>query len=280
VENDGKTCGRNEINQGRIDARAVGRFCLFLFVFLMLIGVMPDYGVAEETVQKDGWHLGANLYLWMPTIGGESTSGDTIEVTFDDLVKSLEFGVMGGIDARHGRWHLTTDVMYMKLDDENDGKITVPDGGGLKADANMKLQSWIVTPAAGYALVNDVGQCVFEVLAGVRYLWMKPELELEISDRLNQRNITISDSGEVWDFIVGIRGMLNIEENWYAQYLLDMGTGDSTFTWQAMGGIGYRVSKVVDVVAAWRYLYWKFDDNKVLDNLYINGPLIGAKVRF
>ena len=47
-----------------------------------------------------------------------------------------------------------------------------------------------------------------------------------------------------------------------------------------MAGFGVRVSNVVDVVAAWRYLYWKFDDNKALDNLYINGPGVGVKFRF
>ena len=59
-----------------------------------------------------------------------------------------------------------------------------------------------------------------------------------------------------------------------------MGTGDSAFTWQGMGGVGYKISKVVDVVAAYRYLYWKFEKNKVIDKLDFSGPMVGMIFRF
>jgi len=119
-----------------------------------------------------------------------------------------------------------------------------------------------------------------EVLAGARYLWLKPELDLHVTGPLKSRDKSISDSGDVWDGIVGIRGNVNLDKNWYVPYYVDIGTGDSTLTWQWMAGFGCKVSKVVDIVAAWRYLSWKFDDNKVLDKLYINGPLVGVRFRF
>ena len=36
----------------------------------------------------------------------------------------------------------------------------------------------------------------------------------------------------------------------------------------------------VDLMAGWRYERWNFDDNPVLDNMYINGPIAGVKIRF
>ena len=72
---------------------------------------------------------------------------------------------------------------------------------------------------------------------------------------------------------------MNLDKNWFIPYYVDMGTGDSTFTWQGMGGIGYKFGNV-GVVAAYRYLYWKFDDNKVLDKLDFSGPMIGMVFRF
>ena len=109
---------------------------------------------------------------------------------------------------------------------------------------------------------------------------MKPELELDITGPFRERDNNISDSGDVWDGIVGIRGNVSLDKNWYVPYYADMGTGESAFTWQVMAGFGYRISKVVDVVAAYRYLFWKFEDNKVLDKLYISGPLVGLRFRF
>jgi hypothetical protein len=46
-------------------------------------------------------------------------------------------------------------------------------------------------------------------------------------------------------------------------YYLDVGTGESDFTWQAMTGLGYSW-KSVDVNAAWRYLDYDVGDSKPL----------------
>jgi opacity protein-like surface antigen len=272
----------NKNDQLSVGTRMLSRFAFFVFLFLVIVTAMPAIAAAEEPAQKDGWQFGANIYMWMPTIGGKSTNGDTIEINFDDILKDLEFFYMGGFEARNGRWHLTTDVIYMKLKQENNGKVTVPVGPGEVAfdvDATVKLQAWIVTPAVGYTFI-DTEKVRMEVLAGARYLWLKPELELDVTGPLHERDRHISDSGDVWDGIVGIRGNVNLDKNWYIPYYVDIGTGDSNLTWQWMAGFGCKVSKVVDVVAAWRYIYWRFDDNKVLSHLYINGPLVGVKFRF
>ena len=276
------SCTRNKSHNSSAGMKTLSRFALFVFLLLVIVTAMPDSAAAEETAQKDGWQFGANIYMWMPTIGGKSDSGDTIEINFDDILKDLEFTYMGGVEARNGRWHLTTDVIYLKLEQDNNGKVTVPVGPGeadLKVDATVKLQSWVVTPAVGYSFI-ETEKVRMEVLAGARYLWLKPELDLDVTGPLKSRDKKISDSGDVWDGIVGIRGNVNLDKNWYVPYYVDIGTGESNLTWQWMAGFGVRVSRVVDVVATWRYMYWRFDDNKVLKKLYINGPGVGVKFRF
>ena len=44
-----------------------------------------------------------------------------------------------------------------------------------------------------------------------------------------------------WDGIVGVKGRWHFgaEHRWFVPYYVDIGTGDSDFTWQAMAGIGY-----------------------------------------
>ena len=53
-------------------------------------------------------------------------------------------------------------------------------------------------------------------------------------------------------------------------YYVDVGTGDSDLTWQAIGGIGYAFSWG-EVLAAWRYIDYKFNGNKIQD-INFNGP--------
>jgi hypothetical protein len=57
------------------------------------------------------------------------------------------------------------------------------------------------------------------------------------------------------------------------------GRGDSEFTWQALAGFGYKFNKW-DFILVWRYLSWEFEDSSALDNMDINGPLVGAKFIF
>ena len=64
---------------------------------------------------------------------------------------------------------------------------------------------------------------------------------------------------------------------WFIPFHLDIGTGESDFTWQGFAGLGYRF-KSLDVLVGYRYLYWDFEDNAALDDLDVSGP--GAGVRF
>jgi hypothetical protein len=261
---------------GRAEASILMTFAVFLL--LVIFPGMPASSAAEETDQQECWQFGADVYLWVADIGGETAGGDTIDVPFHTLLENLDFSYMGAFHARNGRWHLSTDVIYMNLEGDNSGTVTAPGEIELKVDAKVKVQAWVVSPAVGYTFI-DMEKIRMEFLAGARYLWMKPELKLNITGPLNS-NHNISDSGDVWDGIAGIRGDVNLAKDWYIPYYADMGTGDSDYTWQAMAGVGYRINKMVDVVASYRYLKWKFEDNKAVDNLDLSGPLLGLRLRF
>ena len=45
-------------------------------------------------------------------------------------------------------------------------------------------------------------------------------------------DVKISDSGDVWDGIVGLRGNVKLDKYWYLPYYFDVGTGASDLTWQ------------------------------------------------
>jgi len=72
---------------------------------------------------------------------------------------------------------------------------------------------------------------------------------------------------------------VNLTKKWYLPFYGDVGTGDSDLTWQVLAGIGYKF-KWFDVVAAYRYLDWDFDDNPAIDDLNFSGPIVGIKFVF
>ena len=80
----------------------------------------------------------------------------------------------------------------------------------------------------------------------------------------------------VWDAIVGVRGRAKIgESKWYVPYYLDIGTGESDFTWQAMAGAGYAF-RSLDLLVAYRHLDYDFGSENGIKDLYLSGPLVSV----
>ena len=231
-----------------------------LAVFILATSAPPVAAEEKTNINKE-WKFGAEVYLWGASVGGKTASGSNIDVSFDDVLENLEMGFMGLFGVQKGRWSLMADVIYLDVKDD-----TTVSGQPLSAE----LSGWIVTPAVGYNLV-ETERVRLDVVGGARYLYL--ELDLGLG------SIRVEESGSIWDAIVGVRGSFNLTEKWYLPYHLDVGTGDSDLTWQAVGGVGYKL-KWFDVLAGYRYLYWDFEDGKAIDDLDLSGPFAGIKFVF
>ena len=73
---------------------------------------------------------------------------------------------------------------------------------------------------------------------------------------------SISKSEDLWDGVIGLRGRLNLgPSQFYIPYYFDIGAGSSEVTWEGVVGLGYGF-KWVDIVLAYRHLYYDYDKNK------------------
>jgi hypothetical protein len=86
---------------------------------------------------------------------------------------------------------------------------------------------------------------------------------------------------DLWDGILGIRGAVGLGEKskWAIPYYLDIGTGTSALTCQAVAGIEYRYSWG-ELQLLYRYLYYDMKGDKLLQNVSLNGPAFGVNFRF
>lgn len=207
--------------------------------------------------------------------GGKTSQGNDTDVSFGDVLDTMDFGFMGVGHVFHDKWHASLDVLYMDLSDENDKDVTLPDDRTLSGRADIELTSWVLTPLVGYVAL-ETERFQLEPFAGARYLNLDTALDIRINDRT--RNFSNADG--VWDGIVGARGDVYLDEHWHLPYYADIGTGDTDLTWQVMAGIGYRINQTVDVGVTYRHLEWHFDNNPLLQNVNFSGPLIGARFRF
>lgn len=232
----------------------------FMMIFaLALVFSAPLF--AAESSSADKWKFDASLYGWGASMGGQTATGTNVDVDFNDLLNNLELAFMGAFGAHKGKWSFLADVIY--LDVSESATISgVP--------VKVELESWIVTPFVAYTVYGterwDLG-----LLGGARYLYMNPDLSIG--------PYRSSKSESIWDGIIGVRGNINLSEKWYLPYHLDLGAGESDFTWQALLGIGYHFSRI-DLSAGYRYLKWDFGSDKVIKEMDISGPFAGLRIRF
>jgi hypothetical protein len=259
---------------------------------LALLCIAPGVSRAQST---NDWRFEASIYAYLPTISGTSTfppqgGGSSASVDIATILDNLKMTFMGSFEARRGPWGLLVDVIYLDVGDTREQSQGLSIGGiGIPADVDAKvsydLKGWVSTFAGTYRLVANQGY-TGDVLVGTRVLNMRPSLSWQLTG--NVASIPVLDQQgsreeetQDWDLIVGFKGRASLapDGRWFVPYYLDVGTGESQFTWQAMVGIGYAFGWG-DVVGSWRYIDYRMESGKPLADLRFNGPAIAAVFRW
>jgi len=252
------------------------------------VALQPAPAFAEDG--EDGWEWRATIYGWVPDL--EATTrfpmggGDTINVDAKTLLDNLDFTFMGALQVRKGSWGMFTDVLYLDEGASRSGirEVTIGPGelpANVTADAVFDLKSWVWTLAGTYNLTGGSDNPV-DLVFGARMVDMKQSLSWSFSGDIGQLPLPgRAGSGEVsvtnWDAIIGLKGhkYFGAERRWVVPWDIDIGTGDSDFTWQAMAGLGYQ-SGWGAVVLTYRYLDYDLDPDSPITEMTFSGPMIGA----
>lgn len=259
-----------------------------------LVSVLPCacLALAPAGAQAQPWQFDATLYAYFPSAGGTSNfppngggGGSTVTIDGDPLLKHLQFAFMGSLAARKGDWGVFTDYIHVDFGhtDAASRAITIagvlPVGASGSVDYGLKGDLWTL---AGTWRAPTSPVWTLELLAGARMLDANLHLNytlagnigsIALQDRSGDRTVGQTN----WDAIVGARGRVGFGagSRWFAPYYLDVGTGDSSLTWQAMAGVGYAFGWG-DVVGAWRYVDYRMKSGRPIDTLNFSGPSIAA----
>src|SRR5215831_7000408 len=241
--------------------------------------------------ESDRWEFQATLYLYLPTFGGTADfpphdNTDEVSLSIDQILEGLKFVFMGSFEARRGQWGAFTDVIYMDLGASKSGTRTLeihgvplPATASANVDFDLKGLAWTL---AATRRVIDMPEVTLDILAGTRLLDLTPKVDwtlngnvgsVPIPDRAGSSKQSLNN----WDAIVGAKGRFAFgsELKWYVPYYIDIGTGESDLTFQAMVGLGYAF-KWGDLFAAWRYIDYSMGNDTAVRTLSLNGPLAAA----
>lgn len=248
-------------------------------------------GVASAQT-SDPWQFGGQIYMFLPSVDAQSKfpsdgTDPGVSVNVGKIIDELQFVFMGSLEAKKGRWGAMTDVIYLDIGGDHSGtrdlaigEIPIPASASAAVDYN--LEGWIGMFAGEYAVVSQPAHTM-DVFSGARVIEIEQQIDWElqgdiggISEEGRSGNATVGRTN--WDAIIGMKGRwrYQAENRWFVPYYLDVGTGESNFTWQTMAGLGYSW-QWIDTFAAWRYLDYDLGEGRPLSSLSLNGPLVSMR---
>lgn len=278
------------------------RILMVLAVFAAIAAVNPTRISWAQSSTDDKWRFEVTPYFWLINFEGNlryspiAGGSPHVEIKSDDLLDMLDFGFMLSGEARKGRWSIFTDVIYFDLSSEksrvkavdfNLGGPVNPTSSDLDAGTSSSLTTWVWTLAGSLGLVEGP-TVTLEALGGFRYLTADATTDWLLTATVTgpnpgqvfQRTGSISQSEDVWDAIVGVRGRVRLgDSRWALPYYLDIGTGDSDLTWQGMLGLSCGIDWG-EIFINYRYLSYDMDEDGLIEDLSFEGPGIGITGRF
>lgn len=224
-----------------------------------------------------GWAYELKLYLWGTEVG-TTVRGEDVTIGFDELIENLNGAIMGGLRAYRDEWMLYGELSHADVGQSGDTSFTISPGPGpgvdIDAVAEADVQTTIASFGAGYRLIDDPNYAMYATF-GVRYLKLAVQADVDIGNR----SFEIEEDNNVWDATVGLAGEATLNETWFVPWILDIGAGESDFTWQAGVGLGYRFDRS-DIVLGYRHMEWDLPDNDAVSRYYQSGPLLLWNYRF
>lgn len=247
---------------------------------------------AAEDPYDGNWHFTFTPYLWLPSLDGTlnfnlPNGSPNVDASAGDILEKLNFALMVAGDARRGNWSVFTDFIYINLSDSDATvkSVTGP-GGVVEIPIDIGTQSsqkgFLWTLAASYTLLRGPAASL-DVFAGFRDVQLKASLDWQFAGPLDffPQSGSASDTTVAWVGLIGLKGRVRLSESgtWFIPYYADMGWGSSVTTWQGLIGVGYAF-RWGDLQLAYRYLHYDADENKLLDDISIMGPALGATFHF
>ena len=216
--------------------------------------------VANPTTSAaaDGdWQYELTPYVWAAGLDGKvrindrPSAGLAVEQDFSDILKRLDFGLMGAFEARKDRWALLLDGVYFSVSDK--GGLSGPLGfTSLEGKAKVTQQLY----AIGAAYRASEGARNVDVIGGLRYNSIKWDVDITASVPVLGGTRQFADTRDWVDPYVGVRIQQPVSDRWSLVGYADIGGFGlgSDFSWQAIGGANFAMTERSTLKLGYRHV--------------------------
>lgn len=239
-----------------------------------LLGVTPAWAQSSSP-QGPGWQFELTPYFWMAGLSGDvgvAGTSTSVDASFTDIVKNLDFGAVVAFEARNGPWALLLDGIYLKVSQNGD----TPGPGFSRVDVISR--TGIIAPALAYR-VWESPFAALDAWIGTRIWVVDSELKFSGGVLPAQK----FSGTKAWaDPVAGARLRGVLSGKWSGVLLGDVGGfgAASDLTWQAFAGIAYQLSERWSLKAGYRAMGVDYESGGFKFDVIQHGPLIGLGFRF
>lgn len=238
----------------------------------LLLMAAPSAGHASD------WTYSATAYGWLAGLSSSNqTPSGTVEteLSFSDIIDSVDVALYGTFEARRGQWGLITDIAYTDLSTTENVAATTNFNN---AAIGSKLT--LVSTYAAYRAV-EAQETAFDLFGGLRY--NKLELDGNFTGG-TAAPFQFASSDDWVDPIIGARFSAAISDRWTASAFFDVGgfgIGDaSDLTWQLAATARYSLNDRWSLVAGYRHFFVDQSVDGIDTELEVSGPIVGVNLRF
>lgn len=226
----------------------------FLLTLLVITAwLSPQYSLFAQDSSARKWHYLGDLYMMFPNMSGETTIANLppVEVDADEatILGNLKFGGMFYLEATNDNWAISSDFIYMKL---NQGLATT-----------KLIKSGSVTMEELAWEVDGLKRITPWLEAGLGGRLMSLKMGVDATGSLDE--VHNDSASKTWyDPVVVMRTQGTIKEKWLLQFRGDVGGFGvgSDFSWQIQANAGYRFSKLFQATVGYRYIGIDYDKGK------------------
>jgi hypothetical protein len=254
---------------------------------LATLGLAPAAARAQAAAAAGGgWTFEFTPYLWGAGMSGEVGADPlptiNVDMSFSDILKNLDAGLMGAFEARQGRYGLLFDAIYMKLSDSGTASRVGSGPVGATATASAELEMRQTLYAAAVAYRVDEGRTPLDVIGGMRYSKIAADARIEGSFFAQTGTVEQGASKDWVDPYIGVRVQHPIAEHWTLAGYGDIGGFGigSDFTWQAAVGVNVEFSKTFSGKFGYRYISVDYDKDGFRYDMANSGLYLGLGIRF
>ena len=243
-------------------------------------GESPPKKVHNPNAPPSDWHVDWEpFYLWFSGLSGNVGAAGysaPVSVTFSDVFKELNIGLMTNLDVRRKRIGVDTDLIFMSLSSDQKTTPILPSYVGFTAN----VKELIVEPEAYFRLV-DLPLVSIDATGGGRYWHLNNSLDL-FPVNTTQATITAGQTQDWIDPVFGARFRLKLYKHSFIDINGDaggFGVG-SQLTYQIYAGIRQEFKKKYSMMLGYRYLDVDYKNGGFLYDVHMSGLQAGFGIRF